>query len=149
MLVALAVARTALSNRLARLQVLQGCGAAKRGPACSRQHCSARSWPAPQAAVLSGRPSSTPPPPTLPQGYLFRAAFLRRVPLFARNLVENVMLCALAGALEASARSAVSYLELQWRRMLTRRLHADYFEDMASTPSPGQRSMVQRRPGAS
>ena len=35
---ALAVARTALSNRLARLQVLQECGGAKRGPARSRRH---------------------------------------------------------------------------------------------------------------
>ena len=84
-LVLLAIARTALSNRLARLQ-----------------------------------------------GYLFRAAFLRRVPLFARNLVENVALCAVAAGLEATTRSWVSYIELQWRRILTNRLHSAYFDDMVS-----------------
>jgi ABC-type uncharacterized transport system fused permease/ATPase subunit len=79
----LAIARTALSNRLARLQ-----------------------------------------------GYLFRAAFLQRVPLFARNLLENIALCAVASGLEATTRSWVGYLELQWRRMLTTRLHKAYFDDM-------------------
>ncbi len=79
----LAIARTALSNRLARLQ-----------------------------------------------GYLFRAAFLQRVPLFARNLVENIALCAVASGLEATTRSWVGYLELQWRKLLTSRLHKAYFDDM-------------------
>ncbi|EFN58353.1 hypothetical protein CHLNCDRAFT_142419 [Chlorella variabilis] len=79
----LAVARTALSNRLARLQ-----------------------------------------------GYLFRAAFLRRVPLFMRNLAENLALCGVAAALEATNRSWVSHMELQWRRLLTDRLHGTYFADM-------------------
>lgn len=64
------------------------------------------------------------------QGYLFRAAFLRRVPLFARNLVENVALCAASSALEATTRSWVSFMELQWRRLLTKRLHQAYFNDM-------------------
>ena len=82
----LAIARTALSNRLARLQ-----------------------------------------------GYLFRAAFLRRVPLFTRNLLENVALCAVAAGLEATTRSWVSYMELQWRRLLTSRLHTAYFDEMVSS----------------
>ena len=81
--VLLAIARTALSNRLARLQ-----------------------------------------------GHLFRAAFLRRVPLFVRNLTENIVLCAVAAGLEATTRSWVSYIELQWRRMLTSRLHSAYFDRM-------------------
>lgn len=82
-IIILAVARTALSNRLARLQ-----------------------------------------------GYLFRAAFLRRVPLFVRNLVENVLLCGVAAAIESTSRSWVSYMELQWRRLLTSRIHSKYFTDM-------------------
>ena len=86
MLVVLAMAKTALSNRLARLQ-----------------------------------------------GFLFRAAFLRRVPLFARNLAENVALCGVAAALEAASRSLVSYTEVQWRRALTDRLHGTYFSDMVSS----------------
>jgi len=64
------------------------------------------------------------------QGYLFRAAFLRRVPLFARNLVENVALCAVAAGMEATSRSWVSFIELQWRRLLTKRLHDSYFDAM-------------------
>ncbi|RMZ56621.1 hypothetical protein APUTEX25_002710 [Auxenochlorella protothecoides] len=64
------------------------------------------------------------------QGYLFRAAFLKRVPLFMRNLAENVALCALAAGLESTSRSWVSRLELQWRRLLTQRVHAAYFDDM-------------------
>lgn len=64
------------------------------------------------------------------QGYLFRAAFLRRVPLFARNMVENIILCGLMSVLEATTRSWVSYMELQWRQLLTKRLHAAYFNDM-------------------
>lgn len=79
----LAIARTALSNRLARLQ-----------------------------------------------GYLFRAAFLRKVPLFARNIAENIVLCAVASGLESTSKSWVSYMELQWRRLLTGRLHNAYFDDM-------------------
>ena len=57
------------------------------------------------------------------QGYLFRAAFLRRVPLFMRNLGENVALALLAAGLESTSRSWVSFLELTWRRALTARIH--------------------------
>ncbi|PSC69745.1 ABC transporter D family member 1 [Micractinium conductrix] len=64
------------------------------------------------------------------QGYLFRAAFLRRVPLFARNLAENLVLCGAAAALEATSCSWVQLMELQWRRLLTGRLHSAYFADM-------------------
>lgn len=79
----LAIARTALSNRLARLQ-----------------------------------------------GYLFRAAFLRKVPLFARNLIENILLCGVAAGLEATTRSWISMMDLQWRKMLTSRFHSSYFTNM-------------------
>lgn len=40
------------------------------------------------------------------------------------------MLCGVAAALEATSKSWVSYMELQWRRMLTGRLHGAYFSDM-------------------
>eukprot|EP00889_Picochlorum_renovo_P001322 jgi/Picre1/28352/NNA_003758.t1 len=49
------------------------------------------------------------------QGYLFRAAFLRRVPLFIRNIGENVLLCGVAAVLEASAKRWISKIELTWR----------------------------------
>lgn len=93
-LIALAIGRTALSNRLARLQ-----------------------------------------------GYLFRAAFLQRVPLFMRNLVENVLLCGVAAGLESTMKSCVSYIELSWRQLLTSKLHKKYFSDMTYY----QLSYVDRR----
>lgn len=93
-LILLAMARTALSNRLARLQ-----------------------------------------------GYLFRAAFLQRVPLFMRNLVENVALCAVAAGIESTMKSCIAYMELQWRRLLTNQLQSRYFGDMTYY----QLSFVDRR----
>ncbi|KDD72541.1 hypothetical protein H632_c3214p0, partial [Helicosporidium sp. ATCC 50920] len=79
-LLALSLARTALSNRLARVQ-----------------------------------------------GYLFRAAFLRQVPLFARDLSENAILCLAASLLESSARHVSQRMSLGWRETLTRRLQSAYF----------------------
>ena len=64
------------------------------------------------------------------QGYLFRAAFLRRVPLFVRNIGENVLLCGVAAFLEATIKKCVSNVELAWRGHLTGRIHKDYFENM-------------------
>lgn len=64
------------------------------------------------------------------QGYLFRAAFLRRVPLFVRNVTENVALCGLAAVLEATIKAAVSNIELSWRTHLTSDIHEQYFGNM-------------------
>ena len=64
------------------------------------------------------------------QGYLFRAAFLRRVPLFARNIGENVILCGVAAVLEATAKKWMSTIELSWRDKLTDTIHSKYFSDM-------------------
>ena len=53
------------------------------------------------------------------------------VTLFAPWLrAENLVLCGGAAALEATSRSWVSAMELQWRRLLTDRLHNSYFADM-------------------
>ncbi len=51
-----------------------------------------------------------------------------------RNLGENIALCALTAALESTSRSWVAYMDLQWRRLLTARLHKAYFRDMVSAP---------------
>lgn len=67
---------------------------------------------------------------TLLQGHLFRAAFLRQVPLFMRNLVENVALCLLNAGLESTARRWLAFIELKWRDVLTKRIHRPYFENM-------------------
>lgn len=47
-----------------------------------------------------------------------------------RFRAENLALCGVAAALEATSRSWVSRMELQWRRLLTDRLHGTYFADM-------------------
>ena len=64
------------------------------------------------------------------QGHLFRAAFLRHVPLFIRNLSENVVLCLAAAAVESSAKTMLAHMELRWRNSLTSRMHTPYFENM-------------------
>lgn len=64
------------------------------------------------------------------QGYLFRAAFLRRVPLFVRNIGENIVLCGVAAIMEATAKNWVSKIELLWRNELTGKVHEKYFNDM-------------------
>ena len=64
------------------------------------------------------------------QGHLFRAAFLHHVPLFVRNLAENVVLCLAAASVESTAKTVMAHMELIWRRKLTHRLHLPYFENM-------------------
>lgn len=67
------------------------------------------------------------------QGYLFRAAFLRRIPLFTRNLLENVLLCLVASGIESSARRWLTSIELEWRDALTARIHKNYFLNMVGS----------------
>lgn len=64
------------------------------------------------------------------QGHLFRAAFLRHVPLFVRNLSENVVLCLVAATVESTARTILAHMELAWRNSLTNNMHNPYFENM-------------------
>ena len=52
-------------------------------------------------------------------------------------LTENLALCGVAAALEATSRSWVSRMELQWRRLLTDRLHGSYFSDMVGAAGMG------------
>ncbi|XP_022634568.1 ABC transporter D family member 1 [Vigna radiata var. radiata] len=82
-LVAIAVLRTALSNRLAKVQ-----------------------------------------------GFLFRAAFLRRVPLFLRLISENILLCFLLSTIHSTSKYITGTLSLHFRRILTKIIHSHYFENM-------------------
>ncbi|ESW35638.1 hypothetical protein PHAVU_001G251800 [Phaseolus vulgaris] len=82
-LVAIAVLRTALSNRLAKVQ-----------------------------------------------GFLFRAAFLRRVPLFLRLISENILLCFLLSTIHSTSKYITGTLSLHFRRILTKLIHSHYFENM-------------------
>ncbi|EIE25187.1 hypothetical protein COCSUDRAFT_65142 [Coccomyxa subellipsoidea C-169] len=64
------------------------------------------------------------------QGFMFRAAFLRKVPLFIRNFTENVVLCLAAAAIESTSNRFLQLLKLDWRSVLTSRVHKQYFDQM-------------------
>ncbi|XP_028551182.1 ABC transporter D family member 1-like [Dendrobium catenatum] len=62
------------------------------------------------------------------QGFLFRSVFLRRVPLFIRLIVENLILCFLQSTLYSTSKYLTGALGLRFRKILTDLIHADYFE---------------------
>ncbi|KAK3163104.1 hypothetical protein QOZ80_1BG0097720 [Eleusine coracana subsp. coracana] len=63
-------------------------------------------------------------------GYLFRAAFLRRVPTFTRLIVENLLLCFLQSTIYQTSKYLTGSLGLRFKKILTDLVHADYFENM-------------------
>ncbi|XP_050382977.1 ABC transporter D family member 1 [Argentina anserina] len=65
------------------------------------------------------------------QGFLFRAAFLRRVPLFFRLISENILLCFLASTMHSTSKYITGSLSLRFRKILTQRIHSHYFENIA------------------
>lgn len=65
------------------------------------------------------------------QGFLFRAAFLRRVPAFLRLIIENLLLCFLQSTLVCTSKYVTGRLSLRFRKILTELIHAHYFENMA------------------
>lgn len=69
-------------------------------------------------------------PLVVEQGYMFRAAFLRKVPLFVRDFLENVLLCLVAAGVESTSRRYLERLKLFWRSLLTERIHRQYFSNM-------------------
>ncbi|OIV97514.1 hypothetical protein TanjilG_11038 [Lupinus angustifolius] len=64
------------------------------------------------------------------QGFLFRAAFLRRVPLFFRLISENIILSFLLSAIQSTLKYLTGTLGLHYRKILTKRIHSHYFENM-------------------
>jgi len=62
------------------------------------------------------------------QGYLFRAAFLRRVPTFTRLIIENLLLCFLQSTIYQTSKYLTGSLGLCFKKILTDLVHADYFE---------------------
>ncbi|KZV53751.1 ABC transporter D family member 1-like [Dorcoceras hygrometricum] len=64
------------------------------------------------------------------QGFLFRAAFLRRVPLFIRLIIENIFMCFLLSALSSTSKYITGTLSLRFRKILTKVTHAQYFQSM-------------------
>ncbi|KAK2990477.1 hypothetical protein RJ640_008936 [Escallonia rubra] len=64
------------------------------------------------------------------QGFLFRAAFLRRVPTFFRLIIENIALCFLQSTLHSTSKYITGTLSLRFRKILTKLVHAQYFQNM-------------------
>ncbi|GAA0186750.1 ATP-binding cassette [Lithospermum erythrorhizon] len=64
------------------------------------------------------------------QGFLFRAAFLRRVPAFFRLILENILLCFLQSALHSTSKYVTGTLSLRFRKILTSLVHDQYFQNM-------------------
>ncbi|KAL8234215.1 hypothetical protein R6Q59_020315 [Mikania micrantha] len=64
------------------------------------------------------------------QGFLFRAAFLRRVPVFVQLIVENIILCFVQSALYSTSKYITGTLSLRFRNILTKLIHAQYFQNM-------------------
>ncbi|XP_065881144.1 ABC transporter D family member 1-like isoform X2 [Euphorbia lathyris] len=65
------------------------------------------------------------------QGFLFRAAFLRRIPLFIRLISENILLCFLVSSMNSTSKYVTGTLSICFRKILTKHIHAHYFKDMA------------------
>ncbi|XP_042038702.1 ABC transporter D family member 1-like isoform X1 [Salvia splendens] len=64
------------------------------------------------------------------QGFLFRSAFLRRVPAFLRLIIENILLCFLLSTLNSTSKYITGTLSLRFRKVLTKLTHAQYFQNM-------------------
>ncbi|MCO5596316.1 hypothetical protein L7F22_050377 [Adiantum nelumboides] len=64
------------------------------------------------------------------QGFLFRAVFLKRIPLFCCLIAENLLLCLLQSAIYSTTRFLTGTLSLQIRKVLTDHIHAKYFSNM-------------------
>lgn len=62
------------------------------------------------------------------QGYLFKSAFLRRVPTFTRLIIENLLLCFLQSTVYQTSKYLTGSLSLRFKKILTDLIHADYFE---------------------
>lgn len=69
------------------------------------------------------------------QGHLFKTAFVKNVPLFLKNIGENVLLCFAASAIEATSKRALKAMDLQWQQTLTGRIHKHYFQNMVGLSS--------------
>lgn len=69
------------------------------------------------------------------QGFLFRAAFLRRVPTFFRLIFENILLCFLQSTLLSTSKYITGTVSLQFRKILTRLIHTQYFQVQSDTNS--------------
>lgn len=62
------------------------------------------------------------------QGLLFRAAFLKRAPLFMRLIIENLFLCLVQSTFLSTTKFLTGALSLRFRKILTEQIHADYFQ---------------------
>lgn len=75
------------------------------------------------------------------QGFLFRAAFLRRTPLFLRLISENIILCFMLSTMHATSKYITGALSLRFRKILTKLIHSHYFE--VSTTASSELEAIQ------
>ena len=64
------------------------------------------------------------------QGFMFRASFMKNIPLFIRNFTENVILCMVAAGVETTSTAFTKKISLHWRERLTNTVHKTYFQNM-------------------
>uniref|UniRef100_A0A7I4B8A9 ABC transporter domain-containing protein n=1 Tax=Physcomitrium patens TaxID=3218 RepID=A0A7I4B8A9_PHYPA len=64
------------------------------------------------------------------QGWLFRAAFLTRAPLFTKLITENLIFCFFQSSFLSTTEYLTGALSLRFRKILTDRIHSDYFQNM-------------------
>ena len=65
---------------------------------------------------------------------MFRASFMKNVPLFIRNFSENVILCLVAAGVETTSTAITKKICLHWRERLTSSIHNTYFQNMVGLP---------------
>ena len=61
---------------------------------------------------------------------MFRASFMKNIPLFIRNFTENVILCLVAAGVETTSTAFTKKISLHWRERLTNTVHKTYFQNM-------------------
>ena len=61
---------------------------------------------------------------------MFRASFMKNIPLFIRNFSENVILCIVAAGVETTSTAFTKKISLRWRELLTSTVHKTYFQNM-------------------
>lgn len=55
---------------------------------------------------------------------------MKRVPLFMRDFLENVVLCVVAAGVETSSKRFTDRIAVTWRQILTSSVHQKYFQNM-------------------
>ena len=55
---------------------------------------------------------------------------MKRVPLFMRDFMENILLCIVAAGIETTSKRFTDRIATGWRQILTTQIHRKYFDNM-------------------